>query len=180
MKMKLAVAFAVLFFASQAHADSTPITLDVTAISCQAACDEPFEPTLDLEAQLVVEEVTGTFTNPVNIVYNQPVYEVMSMTGTLNGYPVTLLGTEDYLDDNATDLFQLGYVTFTADGYAVGLFDDDTNDLLETSNPVWAGNNLDIIAWTAVDPAPVGAPEPSSLLLSGIGLAALIGLKLKA
>jgi hypothetical protein len=173
MKLKLAVAFAVLLLALQAHADSTPITIDVTAISCQAACGFPFEPALDLQAQFVVEQVTGTFFNSAQGLFTGTEYEVMSMTGTLNGNPITQaappFGIGSWLNDGGPDQFGLGTVYFTADGSFDWLENDFANDLLEISNANGGTNNP--IGWTAADPAPAGMPEPSTwlLLVAGIG-----------
>jgi hypothetical protein len=180
MKMKLAVAFAVLLFATLARADSTPITVNATAISCQAACDQPFEPALDFQAQLTVQQTTGQFFDSGGIgLFTGTEYEVTSLTGTLNGSPVTLaappFGIGSWLYFEPDGQIELGDVYFTANGSYDWLENDNTNDLLEISDPN-DGEPNNIIAWNAVDPTPAVMPEPPSSLLLGIGLAALLSL----
>jgi hypothetical protein len=183
MKMKLAVAFVVLLFATLAHADSTQIVVDATATSCQAACGFPDEPALDLQAQFVVEQVTGTFFNSGQGLFTGPTYEVISLTGTLNGDAITLaappFGMGSWLDFEPDGQIELGTVYFTVDGSYDWLENDNTNDLLEISNSN-DGEPNNVIAWNAVDPAPAGVPEPSALLLLPIGILGLAILKLRA
>ena len=81
MKVKLAVAFAVLLSATLARADSTPTTVDVTATA----------PGIDLSAVFTVEQVTGTFFDSGQaFLFAGTEYEVMAITGTLNGGAMTL------------------------------------------------------------------------------------------
>jgi hypothetical protein len=180
MKLKLAVAFAVFLFATLARADSSLIR-DVTATSCGPCSGSPVTSPISLQAQFTVEAVTGEFFNAGQAyLFTGTEYEVMGITGTLNGSPMALAaapqGIGSWLYEQGGD-FGLGTVYFTADGSFSWLENDGEFNLLEildangdgygTSNP---------INWTATDPPPAGTPEPSSLLLSGIGLAALIGL----
>jgi hypothetical protein len=76
MKLKLAIAFAVMFFAIQAHADSQPVTVDLTATNCLCGLDHTTQ--IDLSAQLTVEQVTGTFFQPNGVyLFTGTVYEIV-------------------------------------------------------------------------------------------------------
>jgi hypothetical protein len=182
MKMKLAVAFAVLLFATLARADSTPIIVDVTATSC-TQCGVFPGPAISLVATFTVEQETGTFFDPSEdgLFFTGTADEIISMAGTFNGSPITIGtgpdGTASWLVEDPSGGFQIGSVYFSSASGNSSLFVSDWNLLDTTLNGV---GYTEAILWSAVDPGPVGASEPSSLLLSGIGLAALIGLKLKA
>ncbi len=174
MKVKLAVAFAVLLFATLARADSTPVTVDITAINC--LCGFPATTPINLQAQLTVEQVTGTFFYPGEaFFFTGTVDEVTAITGTVNGFAMTFLqppvGDGSWVEAPGFDYFStgaygLGYIYFSADGIPSWMFNDVTNYL-----EGFDGDNT--VVYSAVDPAPAGAPEPPSLLLSGIGLALL-------
>src|ERR1700678_2965667 len=89
MKVRLAVAFAVLLFATLARADSTPVTVDITAINC--LCGFPATTPINLQAQLTVEQVTGTFFQPNGAYFfTGTVDEIVALTGEVNGYTMTL------------------------------------------------------------------------------------------
>jgi hypothetical protein len=178
MKMKLAVVFAVLFFATLARADSTQITVDVTATGC--ACPE-FAPTapINLQAQFTVEAVTGTFFDSgLGFLFTGTEYEVLGMTGTLNGSPMTLAAAPQGIGSwlyEANEDFLLGSVYFTANGSFDWLENDASYDLLIISgvNGSWYGSD-NAIYWNAVDP--VNSPEPATygMLMAGIvGLLAI-------
>src|SRR5271169_3612319 len=96
MKVKLAVAFAVLLSATLARADSTPITLDVTATAC-VGCLSNNPPPISLIAQFTVEQVTGQFFQPGEglPLFTGTEYEVVGISGTLNGSPMTLAPTPE-------------------------------------------------------------------------------------
>lgn len=181
MKVKLAVAFAVLLFATLARADGTPIIVDVTATSCGSCFGSPNPPPINLQAQFTVESVTGDFfISGSDYLFTGTEYEVLSITGTLNGGAITLaaapqgIGSWLYGSDGS---FFLGSVYFTANGSFSWLENDNAFNLLEImdANGDGFGTN-NAINWTAVDPPSVGEPESLSLLIVGIGLAALIGL----
>lgn len=181
MKLKFAVALAVGLFATLARADSTPFVVDVTATSCTSCFGSPVIPLINLQAQFTVEQVSGTFFNSGEaFLFSGTEFEVVGITGTLNGSPMTLAaapqGIGSWLFEQGND-FGLGTVYFTANGSFSWLENDGDFNLLEIldANGDGFGTN-NPINWSATDPAPVGAPEPSSLPLSGIGLAALIAL----
>jgi len=177
MKAKLAVAFAVLLSATLARADSTPITVDVTATSCAAACGFPGSPPINLKAVFTVEQVTGTFFDSgQGFLFTGTEYEVVNIAGTLNGGAMTLAaapqGIGSWMSEESGTQFILGSVYFTANGSFSWLENDVENNLLEimdangdgfgTSNP---------INWTATDPSPMNTPEPSTSLLMVAGIA---------
>jgi hypothetical protein len=176
--MKLAVALAVLFLATAAQADST-VVVDVTASQCNGCHpDVNLLPTA-LNAQFTLEQVTGTFFNSGgSFSFYGTEWEVIGINGTLNGYPMALStgpqGQASWLLDSAYPLedYALGTVYFTVDGSFAWLENDNEFNLLEVLNPSSAvyGNP---ITWNVVE-APAITPEPSALLLSGIGLAALL------
>jgi hypothetical protein len=168
MKVKLGVAFVVLLFATLARADSTPITVDVTATA----------PGIDLSAVFTVEQVTGAFWDSgQQFLFTGTEYEVIGISGTLNGGAMTLdvppQGIGSWMNgDNGQ--FNLGSVYFTANGSFSLLEWDQANNLLEIADANGDGyGSNNIIQWSAVDPPPAGVPEPSSLLLSGLGVALL-------
>jgi hypothetical protein len=184
MKMKLVVAFAVVLFATLAHADSTQITVDATATGC--ACPEfaPVAP-INLQAQFTIEAVTGTFFDSgQGYLFAGTEYEVLGMTGTLNGSAMTLAaapqGIGSWLYEVNGD-FLLGSVYFTAGGSFDWLENDASYDLLIISDVNGSGYGSDnAIYWNAADP--VNSPEPATyaMLIAGIfGLLALFGLARK-
>jgi len=181
MKLKLVVALALGLFATVARADSTPFVIDVTATSCTTCFGSPVIPLINLQAQFTVEQVTGTFFNSGEAyLFTGTEYEVLGITGTLNGSPMTLTaapqGIGSWLYEQGSN-FELGTVYFTANGSFSWLENDAAFNLLEIldANGDGYGSNNPIY-WNTVDPAPVGASEPSTLLLAGMGLAALIAL----
>jgi hypothetical protein len=181
MKAKLVLAFAVLLSTTVARADSTPITLDVTATAC-VGCLSNNPPPISLIAQFTVEQVTGQFFQPGEglPLFTGTEYEVVGISGTLNGSRMTLAPTPEgvgsWLSENSNGDFELGTVFFTANGSLDWLESDPSNDLLEISSG-YAPSNA--ITWNAVDPAPAAMPEPSTwlLLLAGIGFVLIRAVK---
>jgi hypothetical protein len=168
MKMKLAVAFAVLLVATLARADSTQITVDVTATGCPQ-CPQQFAP-VNLQAQFTVEQVAGTFFDSgFAYTFTGTVDEVIAISGTLNGNQMTLAaapyGDGSWLYEDGNGAFQLGTVYFN-DGAYSGWLENDGYSLLEGGG-VGSGNTG--IEWAAFDP-PVGAPEPTTgaMLIAGL------------
>lgn len=83
MRMKLALAtLAIAACTMLARADT--VTVDVSATSCPQ-CPQQFA-AVNLNAVLTVELVTGTFFDSgFAYAFTGQVYEVVSLTGTLNG-----------------------------------------------------------------------------------------------
>jgi hypothetical protein len=179
MKVKLAVAFAVLLSATLARADSTPINLDVTATNC--LCGGFSTAPANIEAVLTVEQVTGQFLSPEGFLFTGTEYEVTSITGTLNGLPMTLAaapeGLGSWLMAAPFGEYDLGSVYFTSNGLSGWLDNDNSWNLLQFSGSIPFGDIA--INWTAVDPAPAAMPEPSTwlLLLAGIGFVLIRAVK---
>jgi hypothetical protein len=133
MKGKLAVALAVLLFATAVHADTTSQTiLSVTATECagcyapEGAADGGFNAlsSVDMTAQFTMQEMTGQFSNPEEGgILTGTLDEVVSITGTFNGYSMRLAespyGGQSWLDVNDN----LGAVFFTlSDGSLAWMF----------------------------------------------------------
>ena len=167
--MKLALTLAVLLLASVCHADSI---VNITTSDIVFSNDNGGTDTLALSMQ---EDVTtgeilsfsGSFTQ------GQLAGLVLSIAGADNSFVLTgggvfmNFGLFDYSLEEYRDTVQ-GFPTPGV--YSYGLFYNDNNML----------GSDDIASWpesgevTVTDPPSV--PEPSSLLQSGIALAALIGL----
>ena len=137
--MKHAIAIvAFLVLAIGTRADGVTL-VNVSAVDCPACVGNPFEPLpvlppMDLEVQLDVELVTGTFLYPAqDILETITVDEVMSLTGTYNGTPVTLAapyeGDGGWFDPLN---FGLGEVCFTSGQGETCAGNDAGLDLLVT------------------------------------------------
>jgi hypothetical protein len=174
MKMKLAVAFAVLFFATLAHADSQQITVDISGTNCGCGILGPTTP-ISYSAQLTVEPVFGTwFFAGQAFFFTGSVDEVIALTGEVNGFPMTLsqaplgdgswIQTADGGPGVAGDApYSLGTIYFTVDGIPSLLMQDGVSF-------IEGFGGSDAVSYVAVA-ASNNVPEPSSLLLSVIGLA---------
>ena len=179
MKVKLAVALAILFLAGVAHADGAPAgtlydingSMTLTGDSNCPSCTET------INYSFVLDESPGC-PSSITVCLASPV--ITTSSGPLGVFVAETSIGEDhgpYLGFDAPGLDQIDmYFTFRG---------------LPTALPsnLWACNSAACQAdfsigdqyefavaneFTAVDPAPT-APEPSSFLLLGIGLAALIG-----
>jgi hypothetical protein len=185
MKVKLAAALAVLFLATAAHADSTEV-VDVTATQCNSCYPGVILAPITLNAQFTLEQVTGTFFNSgYPYTFYGTEWEVIGINGTLNGNPMALStgpqGQASWLFDSTYPLedYALGTVYFIADGSFSWLENDDLYNLLETVDANGYGTSPGgPVYWNVVE-APAITPEPSALLLSTMGLVALIGLARK-
>jgi hypothetical protein len=177
MKLKLAVAFAVLLFANLAHADQ--ITTGT--------------------GQLTIP--TGSTVSSINLIpfpygvewgnTSLVSYTFSDGTGTTEGNP--LLGFWGTIDFTAP----VDGLSFSWFGTTIFAANDNAGDSFACfASPVcsgteaFAGAGITQITWQAGDeeggitamsftvdpPDPPSVPEPSALLLSGMGLAALIAL----
>jgi hypothetical protein len=183
MKLKLAVAFAVLFFAGVVRADGVqaggigltiPDGSTVTAVS--VFTDTSLLPPNDMG------EVSYSFADGTGVVEGNSWY---GYTGTIDFTTPVSNVTLDWFDaehfeivsDSAGDFFDnqeanagnSGVLTLPGSGI--------------TQINWFAGNEVggvESISYTLDGTDPPGVPEPSSLLLSVVGLAALISLKLNA
>src|ERR1700691_2306823 len=135
MKMKLAVAFAVLFFATIARADSTEVTVDITVTSCVCDGDNPSTVPINMTAQLIVEPEMGTWFFPGEYyTWTGIEDEVISITGNINGYAITFLqppiGDGSWISPSGnTGDWGLGYIYFSANGSPSWMFNDVENYL---------------------------------------------------
>jgi hypothetical protein len=156
VRLKLAGAFAVLLLASVAKADGTTIVENLT-----------------------VDGGAASFTiNQADNLNPGGIYEVFyNIPGTYDGAPATFdaLYAVVPVPDSANEydeLYVWDPVVSTA-GYNPVTWLNGGFELIQGNYPLGNGNLF------ITDPGPTGppgVPEPSSLLLSGLGLAALIGL----
>src|SRR5438874_4255041 len=125
MKAKLAILIlaVVCLWGQAAHADTV---VDLSATLCSVCPPPNGFSTIDLEAQLTVEAVNGTWFEPFfDDFFTGTALEVKAITGTLNGNPISFfpaqLGDGSWLDNPFT--FRPGFVTFSADGFEFWLAD---------------------------------------------------------
>ena len=154
----------LLLTASAVKADTT---VDVTASG--------FAPyTLDLSMVLTVTPMTGEFWFPEQaMLFQTTEYEVTSMTGTLDGVPIALAPTPagigpSWLYEDAN--YDLGFIFFSSQGSMGEVWNDNSADRVQF------GVGDPEITWNATDPPPTNTPEPSAVLLSAMGMVALMGL----
>jgi hypothetical protein len=136
-----------------------------TVITISGTGETP--PPFDLEAQLTLEPVFGTYFNP------GPAFDVtttenlvVAMTGTFNGAPVTLTNPLSWF---GLDL-SLDDVDFSAAGVQYAMFPDIGDTLF---GPGGGLMNLTINSIT-------NTPEPTSLVLLLVGLGGLAWRRLKS
>lgn len=175
MKLGGIISLAVLLSVPCAKADTV---VDISAVTCTSCFGNQPVANVNIEAQLVLESVTGTFFNSgQDHFFTGTVDEVVSITGTFNGNPITFLpaprGDGSWLDSN----FDLGTVYFSSDGSQSWFENDGAFNLLETldSNDDGFGTNTPII-WTV---AVVSTPEASSFALLAASLAGIALLRLR-
>jgi hypothetical protein len=190
MRVKLAVAFAVLLFASQAHADEVqtavgPVYIPTgSTITLEQSIPDPWGPELGpgLPSPLPAVLLDFTFADGSGKI----------ITAGVNGE----LGSIDFMTPVADLSLNWdgpdNYAPWFADNVGDSFFSHPnygTSGTLDWSGPgilfvnFGSGNGdagIDSMTYTLDSADPPNVPEPSALLLSGIGLAALIVLKLKA
>jgi hypothetical protein len=195
MKMAPAVAVAVLLFASLARADSsTTITIDLGTSQLVNTTNELVIPFSGLNGTPVggqTEMVTVLFDSGQSIEYMPPYLELnagLRLNTNITPYPQFASGTGTFLAADGSDLFtpiRLGSADcINRDGsgcLAVGIEFPPTFsptdiygfrfDITYPDTPGATVTSGDLL----LNVQPV--PEPSTLLLSVMGLAALIGLR---
>jgi hypothetical protein len=165
MNMKLAVAFAVLLFATPARADSV----------------SPPDDTLIIPDGSTVLGISYTEPDPYfGFIYSVS-YEFADGGGTTSGnFSWGFAGSIEFT-------IPVSSVTFDYFGGPLSLSDNIGDRLYFPDDPVagtetFSGPAISEIDWTSwndlggITSLSYTVPEPSSLLLSGMGLAALIGL----
>lgn len=174
MKLKLRVAFAVLLFASVLRADTlivgyNPVTIpDGSTITSEQAFADP-------NYGFPTSYVSYTFADGLG--YSDAEVEEFGSWGELDfSTPVTSItfswfGGPFYAIDNEGESFDYG--------------SNDIGQGIETFTGVgiteitWQSNSsagIESMTYALDSTGPPSVPEPSALLLSGMGLAALIGL----
>ncbi len=156
--------------AGATHAD----TVDITVTNC--FCGLTHTTPINLQAQLTVEQVTGTFFQPNGVyLFTNTVDEVTALTGTVNGYSMTLdqapYGDGSWIAAASGNPFggsaySLGAIYFSADGIPSWMFNDVDNYL-----EGFDGGNL--VTYTATDIT----PEPSTYAMLIAGIVGLLVLK---
>jgi hypothetical protein len=168
------LAFAVAVLALAALSTQADTVVDVSATTCNSCFGSPV-PSIDLQAQFTVTLATGEFFN-AGIVdsFFGTVEEVTAISGTLNGSAITLAAPLNGGDGSwlIPGSFALGTIYFTVAGTSgphstSSLLNDNAFNLIEIvdANGDGFGTNTPII-WT------VSTPEPESMILLPIGLAA--------
>jgi hypothetical protein len=168
MKTKLAILAAVLVYlcglCGQVNADTVSISFTEGSA-------------YNLQAQLTTQLISATFFYPDgDFLITGTDSEVVAMTGTLNGNPVSLSSGWGSIIGG---VFFPGDVQFTANGSPFSFFIFEGNEVIdtafETDNPVILPSLPSI--GTGV---PVATPEPPLLVLLAIGLVGLGWRRLKA
>jgi hypothetical protein len=175
MKMKLALALAVLFFASFAHADSVSTPDGTLVIPAGAVVTSiGISPTVQSQYGWAVYQVNFDFADGTGF----------TVGDNADGYGGKLDFTTP-VSDVSFDWF--GFQFEAQDSAGDNFFPNYDPGPLSPAVEDFPGSGITYLTWysaeatggiTYIDPNADSqtVPEPSSLLLSGIGLAALIGL----
>jgi hypothetical protein len=173
MKMKLAVALAVLFFVSQIHADTFSsgngnITIpDGSTITSETVIQDPDGPEWG-NATLVnysFADGTGTAEGNSQLGY----WGTIDFSSPVSDVSFNFIDASVFIaTDNVGDIFG------SAEGQEEGTVSFPGPEITQIN---WQGGD-EVGGITSLDSTPdsQSVPEPSSLMLSGIGLAALIAL----
>ena len=175
--MKILVLLLLLLSAGVARAD----TINVSATACDSCFGAP-QPSVNLQAQFTIQQVTGEFFNSgEDFLFSGTVEEVTAINGTLNGAAITLAppphgGDGSWLTEGS---FALGTVYFTVAG-TTGPFstswleNDNLFNLVEIAdtNGDGFGENVPINY-------SVTTPEPATLWLLAIACGCAILVKLR-
>jgi hypothetical protein len=177
MKMKLATAFAVLLFASMVRADEIGTTYGAVYIP-----DGSTVTSISYVPGYIDAIVSFTFADGTGVANALGVF---SATGSINfttpvcGLSFDWYGPGWWATDNLGDVYtppieafsggepSTGTATFAGPG--ISSIEWATEDNFSVAG-------IESMTYTLDSTDPPGVPEPSSLLLSGLGLAALIGL----
>lgn len=182
MKLKRAslIFSTLIILSAPAFADSGPAFVDVTATTCDSCFGNQIVQSIDLQAQLTIEPMTGEFFNSGgDYIFHGTVDRVIGITGTLNGRPMALIpapyGDGSWLSSPAPGSYSLGTVYFSAGGSVCWLQNDNAFNLIEilSSNGDGSGTSTPIY-WGAVQ-----VPEPNCLSLLTAGLIGIVLLKLR-
>jgi hypothetical protein len=171
----LVVLVVLVLSSNPVYADGTPIALDVTATACETCIPGATYPPVVLDAIFTVEQVTATyFDSGFAFYFTGTEDEVVSISGTLDGAPISLasptFGDGSWLNSD----FSLGTVYFTFGGQTSWLENDGYNRIeIADVNGDGYGSNIPIL-WNAVP-----APEPASFALLVLGLVGIAVLKLR-
>src|SRR5580658_1407826 len=175
MKLKLFVGLAVLSFASAIHADSIS-TPDGTLVipSGAVVTSEGIAPNVTSMFGWTVYQVDYTFADGTGYSRGDEADGYgggLTFDGSVSNVSFDWLGEPFQAQDNAGDEF----FSFA--------------DPQSPEQAIFSGNGITFLSWdsadttggiTSIDPTPDRVPEPSSVLLSAMGIAALIGLARKS
>jgi hypothetical protein len=170
MKAKLAILILAVacLWGQTAHADTV---IDLSATLCSVCPPPNGFSTIDLQAQLTVEPVNGTWLEAgLSSFFTGTALEVKAITGTLNGNPISFFPAPAGAGDGSwlsPLTLRVGLVYFSSNGLVFWLDDEvDAININYTQADGLGTSSATVNAFTTV----VSTPEPSSLLLLVVGL----------